>query len=121
LFEWDDLSEEALQNADIHLRQRWGACKDRLKEMVTSSHLGKRNGAWATNPSPPYHQIGSHAEESDKRKQRRKNEKKAGTTTRQDMGSGEDFIIYEDKGGTDRHRGGGQQQRKQQSRGQNCG
>jgi hypothetical protein len=65
LFEWDELSEEALQEADKHLRQRW-------KEMVITSHFGKCNEARATNPSPPYHQIGSHAKESDKRKWRRK-------------------------------------------------
>jgi hypothetical protein len=92
LFEWDDLTEEALREAD--LRQRW-------KEMVITSHFGKRNESRATNPSPPYHQIGSHAKESDKRKWRWKRSKKAGTTTSQDMGSGGDFTIYEDGGSTE--------------------
>ncbi len=94
MFEWDDLSKEALQEADKSLRQRW-------KERVITSHLGKCIEARATDPSPPYHQIGSHAKESDKRKQRRKKRKKAGTTTSQDMGSGEDFTIYKDGGSTE--------------------
>ncbi len=93
LFEWDDLSEEAHQVADKRLRQRW-------KEMVITSHFGKCNEAWATNPSPPYHQIGSHAKESDKRKQRRKRRKKVRTATSQDMGNGGDFTIYKDGGST---------------------
>ena len=94
LFEWDDLSEEALQEVDKCLRQRW-------KEMVITSHFVKCNEAWATNPSPPYHQIGSHGKESDKMKRRRKRRKKAGTTTSQHMGSGGDFTIYEDDGSTE--------------------
>ncbi len=68
--------------------------------MVIISHFGKCNEARATNPSPPYHQIGSHTKELDKRKQRRKRRKKAGTTTSQDMGSGGDFTIYKDGGST---------------------
>jgi hypothetical protein len=60
--------------------------------------LANANEARATNPSPPYHQIGSHAKESDKRKWRRKRRKKAGITTSQDMGSGVDFTIYKDGG-----------------------
>ncbi len=81
LFEWDDLSEEALWEADKCLRQRW-------KEMVITSHFGKHNVAWATDPSHPYYQIGSHAKESDEKKRRRKRRKKAGTISSQDMGSG---------------------------------
>jgi hypothetical protein len=68
--------------------------------MVITSHFGKCNEARATDPSPPYHLIGSHTKESDKRKRRRKRRKKAGTTTSQDMGSGGDFTIYEDGGST---------------------
>jgi hypothetical protein len=99
LFDWDDLSEEALQDADKHLRQRWDAHKQMTTEMVISSHFVKSNEAQATNPSPHYHQIGSqHAKESDKRTQRRKRRKKAGTTTSQEVGSGEDFTIYKDEG-----------------------
>jgi hypothetical protein len=69
--------------------------------MVIRSHLRECNEAWATNPSPPYHQIGSHTKESDKRKWRRKRRKKAGTTTSHDMGSGGDFTIYKDGGSTE--------------------
>ncbi len=76
LFEWDGLSEEALQDGDKCLRQRWNAYKDRLKEMVTTSLFDKSNEAQATNPSPPYHQIGSHAEESDKKKMEEEKEEK---------------------------------------------
>jgi hypothetical protein len=94
LFEWDDLSEEALQEADKCLRQRW-------KEMVLTSHFGERNEARATDPSPPYHKIGSHAKELDKRKRKRKRKEKAGIYTSQDMGSGGDFTIYEDWGSTE--------------------
>jgi hypothetical protein len=92
LFEWDDLSEESLWDADKHLRQSWNAYEEMAKEMVITSHLGKSNKARATNPSSPYHQIGSHAKESDKMKWRRKRKKTAETTTSQDMGSGEDFV-----------------------------
>jgi hypothetical protein len=94
LFEWDDLSEEALQEADKRLRQRW-------KEMVITSHFGECNEAWTTNPSPPYHQIRSYTKESNKSIRRRKRRKKAETTTRQDMGSGGYFTIYEDGGSTE--------------------
>jgi hypothetical protein len=69
--------------------------------MVITSHFGKCNEARATNPSPPYHQIGSHAKKSNKRKQRRKRRKRAGTTTSQDMGSAGDFTIYKDGGSTE--------------------
>jgi hypothetical protein len=67
------------------------------KEMVIPSHFGKSNEARTTNPSPPYHQICSHAKESDKRKRRRKRRKKTGSTTSQDVGCGEDFTIYKDE------------------------
>ncbi len=66
--------------------------------MVITSHFSKCNGARATNPSPLYHQIGSHAKESDKRKRRRKRRKKAGTTASQDLVSDGDFTIYKDGG-----------------------
>jgi hypothetical protein len=70
--------------------------------MVITSHFGKRNEAQATNLSPLYHQIVSHAKESDKRKQNRKRSKKARTTTSQDMGSGGDFAIDKDGGSTEK-------------------
>jgi hypothetical protein len=44
LFEWDDLSEEALQEAVKRLRQRW-------KEMVITSHFGRH----AMKHGPPIH------------------------------------------------------------------
>jgi hypothetical protein len=81
LFEWDGISEEALRDMDKRLRKRWNAYKDKSKEMAATSHFGKSNKAGATDPYPPCHQIGSHAEEYDKRKWRRKRKKKAGTTT----------------------------------------
>jgi hypothetical protein len=43
--------------------------------MVITSHFGKCNEARVTNPSPPYHQIGSHAKESNKRKAETEEEK----------------------------------------------
>jgi hypothetical protein len=61
--------------------------------MVITSHFGKHNEAWATDPSFPYNQVGSHAKESNKRKRRRKRRDKAGTTASQDMGSGGDFAT----------------------------
>ncbi len=63
------------------------------KEVVVTSHFGKSNEARATNPSFPYHQIGSYAKEFDKRKQRRKRTKKGRITTSHDVGSGEDFLL----------------------------
>jgi hypothetical protein len=87
LFEWDDLSEEALRDADKRLRQRWNAYEQMKTEIALSSHFVKSNKERTTNPSPHYHQIGSqHVIESDKRKQRRTRRKKAGTTTSQDLG-----------------------------------
>jgi hypothetical protein len=59
LFEWDDLSEEALRDADKCLRQRQNAYKQMETEMAILSHLVKSNKACATNPSPHYHQFGS--------------------------------------------------------------
>ena len=101
LFEWDDLSEEALQDADKHLRQRWNAYEQMETEIATSSHFVKRNEERTTNPSPHYHQIGSqHVIESNKRKQRRTRRKKAGTTTRQD-GSSDDCTVSKDEGSTE--------------------
>ena len=68
LFEWDDLSEEALWDADKCLRQRQNAYKQMETEMVILSHFAKSNEAQAANPSPHYHQFGSqHAKESGKR------------------------------------------------------
>ena len=82
LFEWNDLSEEALRDANRCLRQRWNAYEQMETEIAISSHFVKRNEERTTNPSPHYHQIGSqHVIESDKRKQRRTRRKKAGTTT----------------------------------------
>ena len=105
LFEWDDLSEEALRDAVKCLRQRRNAYEQMETEMAILSHFVKSNKARATNTSTYCHQFGSqHAKESDKRKQRREIRKKARTTTGQDVGSGEDC-----------------QHRKQQSQGQNCG
>ncbi len=99
-FDCNDLSEEALRDADKRLRQIWNAYKYMPKEMVISPHFGKSNKARATDPSPPYH--GSHTKESDKRKWRRKKKDRQGQlSTSQDMGSGEDFTIYEDKGSTE--------------------
>ena len=40
LFEWDDLSEEALQNADKHLRQRRNAYKEETKNTCARPHSG---------------------------------------------------------------------------------
>jgi len=100
LFEWDDLSEEALRDADKRLRQRWNAYKQMETEMAISSHFVKSNKERTTNPSPHYHQIGSqHEKESDKRKQRRTRRKKAGTTT--DVGSSDDCTISKDEGSTE--------------------
>jgi hypothetical protein len=79
LFEWDDLSEEALRDADKRLRQRWNAYEQMKTEMAISSPFAKSNEEQTTNPSPHYHQ---HDKVSDKRKQRRTRRKKAGTTTR---------------------------------------
>jgi hypothetical protein len=55
LFEWDDLSEEALQDGDKRLRQAWNAHEQMTTEMVVSSYFVEGNKAWATNPSPHYH------------------------------------------------------------------
>ena len=72
LCEWDDLSEEALRDADKRLRQRWNAYEQMETEMAISSHFIKSHEERTTNPSPHYHQIGSqHDKVSDKRKQRR--------------------------------------------------
>jgi len=80
LFEWEDLSEEALRDADKHLRQRWNAYEQMETEIAISSHFVKSNEERTTNPSPHYHQIESqHVIESDKRKLRRTRRKKAGT------------------------------------------
>jgi hypothetical protein len=82
LFEWDDLSEETLRDANKHLRQRWNTYEHLETEIAISSHLVKSNKEWTTNPSPHYHQIGSqHVIECDKRKQRKTRRKKAGTKT----------------------------------------
>ncbi len=43
LFEWDGLTEEALQDTDKRLRQRWNDYGDRSQEIVTTSHYGKSN------------------------------------------------------------------------------
>jgi len=100
-FEWNDLSEKALRDADRHLRQRWNAYEQMETEIAISSHFAKRNEERTTNPSPHHHQIGSqHVIESDKRKQRRTRRKKAGTTTRQDVGSSDDCTISKDEGST---------------------
>jgi hypothetical protein len=102
LFEWDDLSEEALRDADKCLRQRWNAYKQTEKEMAISSHFVKSNEERTTNPSPHYHQLGfQHDKESDKRKQRRTRRKKAGTTASQDMGSSDNCTISKDDGSTE--------------------
>jgi hypothetical protein len=102
LFEWDDLSEEALRDADKRLRQRWNAYEQTETEMAISSHFVKSNKERTTNPSPHYHQIGfQHDKESDKRKQRRTRRKKAGTTTSQDVGSSDDCTISMDEGSTE--------------------
>ena len=55
LFEWDDLSEEALRDADKRLRQRWNAYEQTETEMAISSHFVKSNEERTTNPSPHYH------------------------------------------------------------------
>ena len=95
MFEWDDLSEEALQDADKHLRQRWNAYEQMETEIAIASHFVKSNEERTTNPSLHYHQIGSqHVIESDKRKQRRTRRKKA--TTSQDVGN-----ISKDEGSTE--------------------
>jgi len=100
LFEWDDLSEEALRDMDKHLRQRWNAYEQMETETAISSHFDKSNEEQTTNPSPHYHQIGSqHVIESDKRKQRRTRRIKAGTTTSQDVGSSDN--ISKDEGSTE--------------------
>ena len=100
LFEWDDLSEEALRDADKRLRQRWNAYEQMETEMAISSHFVKNNKERTPNPSPHYHQIESqHEKESDKRKQRRTRRKKAGTTT--DVGSSDDCTISKDVGSTE--------------------
>jgi hypothetical protein len=39
LFEWDDLSEEALRDVDKRLRQRWNAYKQMETEIAISSHF----------------------------------------------------------------------------------
>ena len=52
LFEWDDLSEEALRDADRRLRQRWNAYEQTETEMAISSHFVKSNEERTTNPSP---------------------------------------------------------------------
>jgi hypothetical protein len=57
LFEWDDLSEEALQDVDKCLRQRWNAYKDMAKEMAISSYFGESNKTRASDPSPSCHQV----------------------------------------------------------------
>jgi hypothetical protein len=94
LFEWDDLSEEALQDADKRLRQRKNAYEQMKTEMGISSHFVESNEARATNPSPRYHQFGSkHDKESEQRKQRRVRRKKAGTCSSQDVGSGDDYYV----------------------------
>ena len=65
LFQWDDISEEALRDADKRLRQRWNAYKQTETEMVISSHFIKSNKEQTTYPSPHYHQIGfQHDKES---------------------------------------------------------
>jgi hypothetical protein len=102
LFEWDDLSEEALRDTDKCLRQRWNAYKQTEIDMAISSHFVKRNEERTTNPSPHTHQIGfQHDKESDKRKQRRTRRKKAGATTSQDMGSNDNCTISKDEGSTE--------------------
>jgi hypothetical protein len=64
LFEWDDLSEEALRDTDRRLR--WSAYEQTETEIAMSSHFVKSNEERTTNPSPHYHQIGSqHVIESD--------------------------------------------------------
>jgi hypothetical protein len=72
-----------------------------MEEMVITSHFSVRREVRATDPSPLYHQIGSHTKESDKKKRKRKRRKKAGTTTSQNMGRGGDFTINEDGGSTE--------------------
>jgi hypothetical protein len=102
LFEWDDLSEEALRDVDKRLRQQWNTYKQMKTQMGILSHFVKSNKARATNPSPRYHQFGSkHAKESERRKQRRVRRKKAGTSSSQDVGSGDDYSIYKDEGNTE--------------------
>jgi hypothetical protein len=103
LFEWDDLSEEALRDADKRLRQRWNAYEQMRKtEMAILSHFLKSNKAWVTNPSPHYHQFGSqHAKESERMKQRRERRKKAGTYSSQGVGSGDNCTIYKYEGSTE--------------------
>ena len=102
LFEWDDLSEEALQDADKRLRQRRNAYEQMKTEMAISLHFVESNEARATNPSPRYHQfISQHAKESERRKQRREKRKKAGTSSSQDVGSGDNYTIYKDEGSTE--------------------
>ena len=53
LFEWDDLSEEALQNTDKCLRQRWNANKDMSKEIMRTSHISQSKKARTNNPPIP--------------------------------------------------------------------
>ncbi len=102
LFEWDDLSEEALWDADKHLRQQQNGYEQMKTEMGISSHFLESNEARATNPSPRYHQfVSKHAKESERRKQRRVRRKKAGTSSSQDVGSGDNYTIYKDEGSTD--------------------
>ena len=40
LFDWDDLSEEALRDADKHLRQRQNAYKEEAKNACARPHSG---------------------------------------------------------------------------------
>ncbi len=102
LFEWDDLSEEALQDADNCLRQRRNANAQMKTEMAILSQSVKSNKARAANSSPRYHQFGSqHAKESERRKQRGGRRKKAGTFSSQDVGSGDDCFIYKNEGSTE--------------------
>ena len=102
LFEWDDLSEEALRDAYKRLRQRRDGYERMKTEMGILSHFVESNEARATNPSPCYHQfVSKHAKESERRKQRRVRRKKAGTSSSQDVGSGDDYIIYKYEGSTD--------------------
>ncbi len=102
MFEWDDLSEEALCDVDKCLRQRRNAYEQMKTEMAILSHFVESNKAGSTNLSPRYHHFGcQHAKEPERRTQRRERRKKAGTSSSQNIGSGDNSTIYKDEGSTE--------------------